>query len=867
MLPDLLTRVYYFSFFIQNMNRFRFYLLLCFFLSFGFSAFAQSFKVKDVIKWTEKHDIPANAKVGDIVTLNFTGTLKEGFHIYASQQPSKATLPLEFILDKETKGAELSGKVIDGPGKKVEHDDVFDADVAFYEKTATFTQKIKITAENPVIVAHLRYQVCDESMCVPDNYELKIPVKTVAATTATDTKPASTATTATPATTPATVKKDTARTIIAPEASEDTHILNGVHWTVKVTPEGNQKPKVGDIVTLKFHGLIEPGIKIYEVYPQKNGSTLMPAFSLSPESKNIEEEGDVVLSGKRKQIQNKVAKSEMVFYEDSVIYTQKLKVTGDNPVLKGNITFHAGEKDKLMTGKQEIEPAFTWAETAVTPAPTETPKESSTGCNLWELIILGLIAGIGAVLTPCFYPMIPLTVSYFTKKSGSRSKGIFNAIFYGLSIIVMFTGVTLLLAAIFGPDILHKVATNPWVNLILFAIIFAFGLSFLGLFDLSLPSGVVNAISKRGSTSSLSGIFFMAMTLVLVSFSCTGAFVAPLLTKAAVGGSWICIIVPMLAFSTALALPFTILALFPSLLQSMPRSGGWLGTFKVTLGFLEIALAFMYLSNADLVQHWGLLPRPLFLSIWVAISAALGLYLIGKLHIKNDNIPAEGISVPRVLFGVLFLALAVYMFSALPNRPIRLLDSAALLPPPEIGATENNTGSGSSESKGSSNEICDFPNKKFDYLKEETPPGICAFYDLEQGLEYAKKVNKPVLLDFTGHTCKNCRKIEQTVWTDPAVKKMLTEDYVLVSLFTDDNKDLPSVEISPEGKKIYTVGDKWRDYENRIYGFIAQPYYVLLDHDKSKLVPSWDYQAAPDVATYKKNLDAGLAEFKKRKGL
>ncbi len=843
------------------MNSFRFYLFLCFFLSLTFSASAQSFKVKDVIKWTEKHDIPATAKVGDIITLNFTGTLKEGFHIYASQQPSKATLPLEFILDKETKGAELSGKVIDGPGKKTEHDDVFDADVSFYEKTATFTQKIKITAENPVIVAHLRYQVCDESMCVPDNYEMKIPVKTVAATQVKDAKPTSSATTAT--TSP--VKKDTARAVIAPEVSEDTHILNGVHWTVKVSPDGNQKPKIGDIVTLTFRGLIEPSIKLYEVYPQKTGTTLMPAFSLSSESKNIEEYGDVVLSGKRKQIQDKVSKSEIVYYEDSVVYTQKLKVTGENPVLKGNITFHAGEKDQLMTGKQEIEPAFTWTETAAVSKAPEDSANSGEGCNLWELIILGLIAGIGAVLTPCFYPMIPLTVSYFTKKSGSRSKGIFNAIFYGLSIIIMFTGVTLLLAAIFGPDILHKVATNPWVNLILFAIIFAFGLSFLGLFDLSLPSGVVNAISKRGSTSSLSGIFFMAMTLVLVSFSCTGAFVAPLLTKAAIGGSWICIIVPMLAFSTALALPFTILALFPSLLQSMPRSGGWLGTFKVTLGFLEIALAFMYLSNADLVQHWGLLPRPLFLSIWVGISAALGLYLIGKLHIKNDNIPAEGISVPRVLFGVLFLSLAVYMFSALPNRPIRLLDSAALLPPPEAGSSEYNDGGGNNNT--SSNEICNYPNKKFDYLKEETPPGMCAFYDLEQGLEYAKKVNKPILLDFTGHTCKNCRKIEQTVWTDPAVKKMLTEDYVLVSLFTDDNKDLPSVEISPEGNKIYTVGDKWRDYENRMYGFIAQPYYVLLDHDKSKLVPSWDYQAAPDVATYKKNLDAGLAEFKKRKGL
>ncbi len=769
-----------------------------------FSVWGQSFKPRDVIKWTEKHEISPNAKVGDIITLNFTCTLKDGFHIYASQQPSKAALPLEFILDKESKGVEISGKVIDGPGKKTEFDDVFEANISFYDKTASFSQKLKITTENPVIVGHLRYQVCDESMCLPDNYEFKASVKTVAATQATDGKsPSSTGTTGTPATP---TKKDSTRVVAEVEPNSDTHILNGVHWTVKVTPDGNLKPKSGDLVTLTFKALIEPGIRIYEVYPQKGSGSLMPDFEISPTgSKDLTEEGNVVLSGKRKQIQDKTTKSDMVYYEDSVTYTQKLRVTGDNPMLKGNITFHAGEKDKIVTGKQEIEPAFAWSETAATT--TVSAKTEADGCNLWELIILGLVAGIGAVLTPCFYPMIPLTVSYFTKKSGSRTKGIVNAIIYGTSIVVMFTGVTLLLAAIFGPDILHKLATNPWVNLGLFIIIFAFGLSFLGLFDLSLPSGVVNAISKRGSTNSISGIFFMAMTLVLVSFSCTGVFVAPLLTKAATGGSWICIIVPMLAFSSALALPFAILALFPSLLQSMPRSGGWLGTFKITLGFLEIALAFMYLSNADLVQHWGILPRPLFLSIWVGISAVLGLYLIGKLHIQNDNIPAEGVSVPRMLFGVFFLSLAVYMFSALPNRPIRLLDSAALLPPPEISAAET----GTPAANISANEICNFPNKKYDYLKEETPPGICAFYDLEQGLEYAKKVNKPVLLDFTGHTCKNCRKIEQTVWTDPIVKKMLIEDYVLVSLFTDDNEELPSVEITPEGDKIYTVGDKWRD--------------------------------------------------------
>lgn len=840
------------------------FILFCTILSF--SANAQAFKPKEVVKWTEKHTIPANAKVGDVITLSYSCTIKEGFHLYSSQQPSKAALPLEFILDKDLKGVELVGKVIDGPGKKTEHDDVFDADISFYEKSASFSQKVKITAENPTIGGHLRYQVCDDNMCLPDNYDFKVPVKATGGAKTTDAA-AATSTAKTPEDA-AKKKADEARKADSlkkvQEASlnqtetGDAGILNGIHWAgVKVSPDGSQKIKTGDIITLSFKALIDPGVKYIASLPQKGAEAQGASFDLDPtESKNLEEVGDLTIAGTKK-----TGKDNSVYYQDSITVTQQLKVTADNPVLRGYLSYIGGEGDKTATGKQEI-PSFSWAQE--TPQTGVTPVKDDGSCNLWELIILGLIAGFGAVITPCFYPMIPLTVSYFTKQSGTKGRGIFNAIFYGFSIILMFTGFALLLAWAFGPEILHQIATNAWMNLLLFAIIFAFGLSFLGLFDISLPSGFVNAISQRGNTSSLGGIFFMAATLVLVSFSCTGGFVAPLLSKAATGGSIICIIIPMLAFSSALALPFTLLALFPSLMKAMPKSGGWLGTFKATLGFLEIALAFMYLSNADLVKHWGLLPRPLFLSLWVAIAFALGLYLLGKIHIKNGDVPTEGISVPRLLFGMLFIALGVYMFSALPNKPIKLLDSAALLPPAEAGS--NSEGHSNSGNNTQSNEICHYPNKKYDYLSAETPEGLCAFYDLEQGLEYAKKVNKPVLLDFTGHTCKNCRKVEQTIWTDPSVKKMLQEDYVLVSLFTDDGKELDAVEVSPTGMKMYSVGDKWRDLENRTYGFIAQPYYVLLDHDKSKLTESWDYAAAPNVASYKKNLDTGLAEFKKRHG-
>ena len=299
----------------------------------------------------------------------------------------------------------------------------------------------------------------------------------------------------------------------------------------------------------------------------------------------------------------------------------------------------------------------------------------------------------------------------------------------------------------------------------------------------------------------------------------------------------------------------------------MPKSGGWLGTFKATLGFLEIALAFSYLSNVDLVWNLHILPRELYLGIWIAIALALSLYLLGFLKIDNDYQP-ESISVPRLLLALMFLALGFYMIPGMFGRQLRLLDTIAIIPPIAAGEGAENHSPNSNNTSGSfsTSDICNYPNKKYAYLNEHTPQGLCAFYDIDQGLEYAKKVNKPVLLDFTGHTCKNCRKVEQTIWTDPAVKKMLQEEYVLISLFTDDAVPLEAEEISPDGTKLRDLGDKWQDYENRIYNMSAQPYYILLDHDKSSLFSPFGYQEAPDVATYKKNLETGLAEFKKKHG-
>lgn len=846
------------------------------FLSFCISAFAQ-FKPKDVHKWTENHTIPANLKVGDEITLNFTCKMNDGFHIYAANQPSpkKLVLPLVFKLDKTATGVEIVGKVIDGANKKVEFDDVFGGEVAYFEKTATFSQKIKITADKPSLVAYLEYQICDDNLCLPSTYEFTTALNVAAGgnaspTPATNpTTPAATAKEAKgdfppPAPMPVAkvMPKDTLaaaqnkEVTISPE--EQNSILNGIRWAVDVQPNPTTAPKVGDILTIVMRSKLEPSIQLL-------ATTSMPSFELAQgQSSGYEEVGDIKIEGKKKTLKGKS------FYEDSVTITQQVKVTAENPVFKGLLNFSAASNNKEVAGQIEVIPAFAWAngatnnEVKVDSAPA---KGEGNGCDLWFLVLKGLGLGLLAAFTPCFYPMIPLTVSYFTKQSSSRRKGIFNALFYGASIISIFTVLALGLSFAFGNTVLNEIATNGWVNLFLFILIFAFGLSFLGWFDMSLPSSWSTKLSSKASTTSLTGIFFMALTLVVVSFSCTGVFVAQLMSSASDGGSLWCIIVPMLAFSSTLALPFVLFAVFPSLLQSMPKSGGWLGTFKITLGFLEMALAFSYLSNVDLVWNLHILPRELYLGIWIAISLALSLYLLGFLKIDNDYQP-ESISVPRLLLALLFLTLGFYMIPGMFGKQLRLFDTIAIIPPVAAGEGGENHSASSNTGNGSfsSSDICNYPNKKYAYLNEHTPQGLCAFYDIEQGLEYAKKVNKPVLLDFTGHTCKNCRKVEQTIWTDPAVKKMLQEEYVLISLFTDDQVALEAEELSPDGTKLRTLGNKWQDYENRVYNMSAQPYYILLDHDKSSLFSPFGYQEAPDVATYKQNLEAGLAEFKKKHG-
>lgn len=479
----------------------------------------------------------------------------------------------------------------------------------------------------------------------------------------------------------------------------------------------------------------------------------------------------------------------------------------------------------------------------------DTSKEEKRG--LLSIFFLAFLGGFAALLTPCVFPMIPLTVSFFTKQSGSRQKGIFNAIFYGLSIIFIYVALGSLIVGVFGADALNQLSTSVVFNVVFFIILIFFAASFLGAFEIVLPQSWANKIDAQAGKTGLIAIFFMALALAIVSFSCTGPIVGTLLVEASSKGGT-APIVGMLGFSLAIALPFMLFALFPGWLKSLPKSGGWMNTVKVSLGFLELALAFKFLSNADLVLQLHWFEREIFIAIWIAIFGIWALYLFGKLTLPHDSV-LQHISVGRLFMGLLVLTFTVYLIPGLWGAPLKIISGF----PPPLHYSENPNGVGASNGSVA---IQEYPDGA-----KRGPHGLLAFTDYEKGMAYAKLQNKPVLLDFTGYACVNCRKMEDYVWSDSEVLKILKNDVVLISLYVDDKKELPETEkyVSPEtGRKIKTIGNKWSDFQITRYKANAQPYYLILDTSGTTLSDKPE-SYNPDISEYKKWLQQGIAKFKK----
>ncbi|MCA6423136.1 MAG: thioredoxin family protein [Flavobacterium sp.] len=648
-------------------------------------------------------------------------------------------------------------------------------------------------------------------------------------------------------------------------ANANAQIVKPVKWTSKVEQLSDSE------FNLVMNGKIDEGWHLYSQFTPENGP--LPAeFKFENSKGNYELVGKTNESDYKKQY-NDVFEVDEYYFEKKVTFIQKIKIT--NPKLtsiKAKIDFQVC-KDVCINGDNTftfqlpkveastfIQPVSSTdtakvdttqiAPVAVKPATvTETtaPKKAEDK-GLWTIFFLAFLGGFAALLTPCVFPMIPMTVSFFTKQSKNPAQGKRNAIVYGISIIAIYVVLGLAITAIFGADALNALSTNPWFNVFFFLLLIVFAVSFLGAFEIMLPNSWANKVDKQADRGGIVGILFMALALAIVSFSCTGPIVGTLLVESASKGG-IAPIVGMLGFSSALALPFMLFAMFPSWMHSLPKSGGWLNTVKVSLGFLELALAFKFLSNADLVLQLHLLEREVFLAIWIAIFGTWALYLLGKITTPHDS-PLTHISVGRLSLGLLVLAFTVYMIPGLFGAPLKLISA---FPPPQT-YSESPMGffGNTSENKQ------DLPDGA--KIGEH---GIITFTDYEKGFAYAKKVNKPIMLDFTGHACVNCRKMEINVWSDKKVLYHLKNDVVLISLYVDEDIDLPKNEqfISKStGSEIVTIGDKWTDFIITRYKTNTQPYYVLTDLNEQKLNEPISY--TPDIKEYLTWLKDGISKFK-----
>lgn len=658
-------------------------------------------------------------------------------------------------------------------------------------------------------------------------------------------------------------------------------------WTISIEPK---EVKTGDIVTVTLSSEIEKEWYMYSSDFDPNLGPIVAEITFIPHP-SYQLVGKLKPIGSKKHFEE-IWGGDVSIFTTKAVFTQKIKILSANPVIKGTLYFQeCNEKsgvcmppfDQKFTvsipgtntsvespassasttsaaapavDTNSTQPVVATNETplAVAPAPSDKPE----GETFAGFLLLAFLAGLVALATPCVFPMLPMTVSFFTKRSESRAQGIQRASLFGFSIIAIYGSLGLVFAFFgLGPDFGNWLSTH-WIPNVLFFIIFmVFAASFLGLFEITLPHQIVNKVDSKSSMGSAAGIFFMAFTLVLVSFSCTGPIVGSLLIEA-VGGKFLKPLLGMAAFGAGLALPFTLFALFPSWMNSLPKSGGWLNSVKVVLGFVEIAFAFKFLSTADVVYHWRILDREVYLTIWIVLSFLLGMYLLGKLKFSHDS-DLPYVSVPRFGMAVLAFSFGVYMIPGLFGAPLKAL--SGLLPPMHTQDFILGTGNAVHETNNSENSAATVI-KHADFL--ELPHGITGYFDYKQALEESKKQGKPIFVDFTGHACVNCRKMEEYVWAKPEVLKRLKSDFIVVSLYADERFELPQNEwyTSPrDGKLKKTIGEQNQDLQISKYNFSAQPQYVVIDGNETVLSGPKFFDT--DEARFIEFLDAGKQTFSK----
>lgn len=578
-------------------------------------------------------------------------------------------------------------------------------------------------------------------------------------------------------------------------------------------------------------------------------------------SENISLEGETTPSREPHKYFDDIFMIDMGDYAGEVTFTQKVAALKKNAKVAITIEWQECSDENCYMGEQELEVKL-GKQTAEVVAPAA--EESGNSGNFWAMIIEAIIWGFAALLTPCVFPMVPMTVSFFMKGSDNKARAKFRAIMYGVFIVALYTlpiAALIIITRVVGgdavtADIFNWLATHWLPNIIFFIVFMIFAASFFGAFEIVLPSKLVNKSDENvDKKKGLGGVFFLALTLVLVSFSCTGPIVGSVLIKATQGEVWTPIFA-MMAFSLAFALPFVLCALFPGLLSKMPKSGGWLNSVKVVLGFVEVALGLKFLSTADQVYHWGLLDREIYLAIWIVCFTLLGFYLLGKLKFKHDS-EVKYVSTFRLFAAIGVFAFVVYMIPGMWGAPLKGL--SGYLPP--MQTQDFVLGSGSATVAADSEASAPTTVKYGDFL--ELPLGLDGFFDLEEAKAYAAKVGKPIFLDFTGHGCVNCREMEARVWSDPAVKAKLENDFVICALYVDDKKQVAKEDwvTAANGKVLKTLGKINSAFALEQFGANAQPHYVILDAEGKQLGDARGYNL--DVAAFVEWMDGGIAEFNK----
>ena len=659
-------------------------------------------------------------------------------------------------------------------------------------------------------------------------------------------------------------------------------MVNPIRWTQ------SQKQISATETALVFKAVLDPGWHVYGLQIPEGGP-IATSFTFK-KSKDFELLGKVTESPKPVSAFDKNFNMSINWHEREAIFIQKIKLNSASAQITGSYEYMVcNDKNCLPPTENEFSflvKASSKAAVKVSEDIIPAIKDTSLGKienlkstpekkeisvpikpeiirpvvvlttadqSLWSIFLAGFLGGLLALIMPCIFPMLPLTISYFTKKGGNRAKAFKLATIYGLSITCIYVFLGMVISILFGSDALNDMASNGIFNFAFFLLLIIFSISFFGAFEITLPSQWVNKMNQHADKKGYAGIFFMAFALALVSFSCTGPIIGTLLVQAATSGSRLAPAMGMFGFALALAIPFTVFAAFPSLLKSLPKSGGWLNSVKIILGFLELAFALKFLSNVDLAYHFDLLDREIFLSLWIVIFGLLGFYLLGKLKFAHDN-ELLHIPLPRFFLAILVLSFTLYMVPGLWGAPLKSI--SAWLPPQTSQDFDLYT-----PTLLPANHPTKVDKKYGDKFK--APHNLDVFFDYDQALAFAKEVNKPLFIDFTGHSCVNCRKMEAVVWSNPEVLKRLNNDYVLLSLYVDDKTDLPASEqyISKlSNRKIKTLGNKWSDLQATRFNTNSQPYYVIVNNEEKVLISPQGFNL--DIKNYIDFLDEGKRVYK-----